>query len=259
MKEIIIDFDKMSDTKEVYGQRPNVFYSSFVYSMVGILLSGVIYSCFGKIETVAHANGVVRPNEDISSVSSTAGGKVKYIYYTDGQSVRKGDVLYVLDTSETEIALEGMLEQKEEYEFQIKMNNKFVCGVRDNMNPFSSDVNSPEYKYHVLFEQYRLTLKNTELQAEYDLSQINTNIDSASKQIEDINNRINGLNQYRNSVETGTNTLAAYPEYLSQYLLYESSAQSLQHDYNAKRQGVVINTTEQEGQHFQVFSNLAMC
>ena len=93
MNEIIIDFDKMSDTKEVYGQRPNIFYSGFIYALVGILLSGVIYSCFGKIETVAHANGIVRPNEDVSSVSSIVGGRVKYIYYTDGQSVLKGDVL----------------------------------------------------------------------------------------------------------------------------------------------------------------------
>ena len=44
MKEIIIDFDKMSDTKEVYGQRPNIFYSGFIYALVGILLSGALYS-----------------------------------------------------------------------------------------------------------------------------------------------------------------------------------------------------------------------
>lgn len=250
MNEIIIDFDKMSDTKEVYGQRPNIFYSGFIYALVGILLSGVIYSCFGKIETVAHANGIVRPNEDVSSVSSIVGGRVKYIYYTDGQSVLKGDVLYVLDTAETEIALEGMLETKEDYEFQIRMRNKFLCGVRDNMNPFSSDVNSPEYKYHVQFEQYRLSLKNTALQAEYDLSQINSNLDSANKQIDEINYQIDGLNQYKNSVQTGTNTVSAYPEYDSQYRVYENSAQSLQHDYDAKRQDVTLSTAEKENSYY---------
>lgn len=257
MKEIIIDFDKMSDTKEVYGQKPSKFYSGFVYALVGILLTSVLYSCIGRIEMVAHASGVVRPNDDVSSVSSVAGGKVKHIYYSDGQNVAKGDVLYVLDTAESEIALKNMLAQKEEYEFQIKMNNNFVRGVRDNKNPFSSDIDSPEYKYYIGFEQYLLNLRNTEVKAEFDLSQTYTTLDSAGKQIADIDYHIDGLNQYRNSIESGTNTVSGYPEYADQYLLYENTAQTLQHDYEAKRREIEISTAEQENAYnLEYYRNL---
>lgn len=89
MKKTIIDMKDMSDSKELYGQRPNPFIPAFLYCLVALFLVGLIYSFFGKIEIVASASGVVRPNDDVGTVSCILGGKITEVCYSDGQLVHR--------------------------------------------------------------------------------------------------------------------------------------------------------------------------
>ena len=70
MKKDIIDISEMSDSKEIYAERPNPFTALFIYSLVALLVIAIIYCCFGTIEVTATANGIIRPNDDVSSISS---------------------------------------------------------------------------------------------------------------------------------------------------------------------------------------------
>ena len=220
MKHTLIDINELSDSKEVYGQRPNPFISIFIYCILTLLLAAILYSCFGKIEIVSTASGIVRPNEDVSTVSSLLSGRIIGVYYTDGQVVRKGDSLLTLDTSELQISFNSLLSTKAEYETKASMIDMFLDGIKEEKNPFSSDENSEEYPYYVQFKDYELTKKNSTEKFDYDAGTASASITSINQRIFDIETQLAGLNAYKASVQSGLNQVAAYPEYEHMYLLY---------------------------------------
>lgn len=128
MNKTIINMEELSDSQEIYSQRPNPIIPAFIYGLIGLLVVTIVYCCFGKIEIVARASGVVRPNEDVSTVSSLLNGRITGVYYTDGQIVQKGDPLLTLDTSELQISLNSLLSTKEKYHSALALSRCGSCG-----------------------------------------------------------------------------------------------------------------------------------
>ena len=167
MKTHLYSINEITDSKEIYISRPSIIYSLFIYTIFLILLTGVVYISVGTIDNVVRANGVVRPNEDISTVSSMVGGRVKEIYYYDGQAVKKGDKLLSVDMSESKIVLDGLRGDKKDLEEEIKLLKKYIIGVKQGKNPFSNDIKGKEYRYYVMFKEYILNQKKITISSEY--------------------------------------------------------------------------------------------
>ncbi|MCD6074292.1 MAG: hemolysin secretion protein [Rhodospirillales bacterium] len=66
-----------------------------------LLIITLLWSTFGELDTHATANGQLIPSERTKIVQSFDLGIVKAINVTDGQSVKEGDVLIVLDSTST--------------------------------------------------------------------------------------------------------------------------------------------------------------
>ena len=167
MKKTVYDISECSDSKEVYGSRPTPVVTVFVYVVVLLFIGALVYAFLGKIEIVATAGGIVRPNDNVSNVAGMMSGKVKEIYIRDGATVHEGDVLLVLDTSEKEGVLSAYEGKLEELRFDLECQNRFLSGIRTGINPFSGDTRSEEYFYHVSFERYLLTSRDMTQQVDY--------------------------------------------------------------------------------------------
>ena len=148
MKKILIDMKDMSDSKEIYESRPNPLATSSIYCILGLLLVALLYSFVGEIEEVTEAFCVIRPNEALSTVASLRSGKIKNIYYTSGQEVKKGELLVdIEDTVERDSIL--LLNKKEKKLSQeSKLIERFIKGITIGKNPFSKDINKKEYQYY---------------------------------------------------------------------------------------------------------------
>ena len=79
--------------------KPNPFLTGFVYVLIAILSISIIYSCIGKIDIYSKAVGYIRPNDEVSTVSSLLSGKITEVNAVDGQFVKEGDVLYKVDST----------------------------------------------------------------------------------------------------------------------------------------------------------------
>ena len=169
MKKIIINIEEMSDSKEMYGQRPNPFIAAFIYCLVALLIAGLVYSFFGHIDIVSTASGIVRPNEDISTVSCQVGGKVTSVNYYDGLIVHEGDELLTVDMSDIQIQLNSLRESSDQYARQIKLLNMYLTGLQTETNPFSSDMQSDEYLYYIQFSTYLVNLQKIKEAIKYDI------------------------------------------------------------------------------------------
>ncbi len=245
MRKTILDIQEMSDSKEVYGQRPNPFISIFIYCLVGLLTAAIIYCCFGKMEIVATASGVIRPNEDVSTVSSLLSGRVVGAYYADGQYVEAGDTLLNIDVSDKKISLDALESAKAEQKSRNQMLEKFLDGIENKENPFSDDPSGEEYPYYIQYRDYSLSLKNTKETFDCDADKAAANIESIHSQIGELSQKLAGLNSYKKSIQQGKNLASAYPEYERLYLLYAASLDSLDNEYQAQHDSISSDTTQQ--------------
>ena len=239
MKKNIINIEEMSDSKEVYGRRPNPFIAGFIYCLVALLAAGVVYSYFGHIDIVSTASGVIRPNDDVSTVSSLVGGKVTAVNYYDGQIVREGDDLLTVDMSETRIQLNSLRETADQLARKIELLNKYLTGLQTGINPFSADMQSDEYPYYTQFRNYLANLRNSRETFRFDVEKNKDNIQALTEQIEDLKKQIEGLNAYQKSIEGGKDLAGDYPDYENMYRLYDESLAALKADYEAQRKKIL--------------------
>ncbi len=255
MKHTIIDINEMSDSKEIYGQRPNPFLAGFIYSVLLLVVVGIAYCCFCRIEIVASASGIVRPNEDVSTVSSLVSGRVTDIYYIDGQYVQEGELLLEIETTELEISLESYEKSLSDEEGRLAMLEKFVTGVQSDTNPFDSDINSEEYSYYLQYMDYELEQKNNQSTYDYDSINAQINLVSANQKVTNLQNQLDGLNAYKASVESDSNQASGYPEYEAMYLLYTYDIEALEIDYNNQREKIWLDTTDSSNEDSREYYN----
>lgn len=135
MKPIIIDMRDMSDSKEVYEARPNPLLARFIYLILIMMVVALVWMCFCKIDIVVKGTGTVCTAEEVATVTNQVAGTIIERVIDDGQTVEKGDVLYVVshenlvlemtslenqlsDYKEKEeilLAYEGWLEEREDF------------------------------------------------------------------------------------------------------------------------------------------------
>lgn len=100
MKPIIVDMKDMSDSTEVYASRPNRFLVYTVYTVFLILVIALVWMACSKIDLVVKSKGIFKGSNAVYEINSGVTGSVKESHVVDGQSVREGDVLYVLNIDE---------------------------------------------------------------------------------------------------------------------------------------------------------------
>ena len=96
MKEVLIDINELTDSREMYQSKPHSFIWIFTYILVAIIAAALIWAFFGQKEVVVKANGQVRPELGISTVRNSVAGEVESVSYKQGMTVKAGDILYTI-------------------------------------------------------------------------------------------------------------------------------------------------------------------
>lgn len=82
-----------------------------LYVLGALLVAGFVWAWVSKVDIYITARGAVRPDGDLARIQASAGGRITSVRVTDGQAVRAGDVLFVLDQRETETGLDQLENQ----------------------------------------------------------------------------------------------------------------------------------------------------
>ena len=146
MKPIIIDIKDMSDSTEVYESRPNPAIIWFIYLLVIILVSAVIWMWFSPVENVVKSNGMFRSVEEPYQVSCGATGTVSKTYVSDGQFVDKGDVLYTVDVSSLGETIKYYQNQLEDIDERLTMLEAYSKSLDGDSGALNAQVNNKYYQ-----------------------------------------------------------------------------------------------------------------
>lgn len=112
MKPIIIDIEEMSDSTEVYGTQPSRVFSGIIYTLAALFVFAVVWMCCFQMDVVTHANGVVQSSDATATITNVSAGKLEEIRFLDGDYVKKGETLFIVDTEE-------LMQQKEQSKQEI--------------------------------------------------------------------------------------------------------------------------------------------
>jgi HlyD family secretion protein len=186
MKTYIQDIKDMSDSREMLEAKPHFFMTWFVYILLAIIVATLIWAYFGEIEDYTKANGAVRPGDRISTIRNAVAGRVDKINIEEGIRVKKGDVLYTIETN-------GILFEKDEkakvvsrLEKENKNLMKFKQSIQEEKNLFDSG-DADEVDYYNRFQKYMTDRKaNVEQMnnSKLDLIQLKGDAEASKKMTE---------------------------------------------------------------------------
>ncbi|URN95548.1 MAG: HlyD family efflux transporter periplasmic adaptor subunit [Candidatus Pristimantibacillus lignocellulolyticus] len=260
MKAIIRNLSDMSDSRELLEARTSPAITSFLVILLVLIGSVITWSFFGQIDETAKAQGVVRPNEKVSTIQSSTLGQIEDIFVSEGMYVEEGDSLIVLQQEEYVTELNYRLEELEQQKQELVLLERYMQSIEIDQNLFQSNIEEESY-YYKLVEQFNLEyqqleldymtadqqIKSTKTELEQSQSSIDLNIEAnktnmettkqeLSKAITQLTEDIKQEKNLKLSIQSGKNKISSTDELrTAQYEQYSTQLKQLQVDLtNAK-------------------------
>jgi len=194
VKPIIVDINEMTDSTEVYSSRPKQFVYWFLYLILTFVVVTAVWMCFFKIDIVVKGVGTVAVANDISTVTNRLSGIVVEKTVQDGQSVEKGDILYVIEHQDYDLQLDAYKKQEadndariailEAYELWLKngtpigdeyKDNSYFSDIASRMMLVENSEESLYQNYHDELSAYTTKIATSGNMEEYYQSEIDWN------------------------------------------------------------------------------------
>lgn len=151
MRVKINNLNDLTDSREILESRPHPFVPLFISILVALIIGALVWSYFGKLDVVAKANGIVRPNEKIHIVQAPIFGKVEEVYIKEGQKVEIGETLFSIEQAEVLKELENRKSELKEIENELTLLTTYKKSIQAKKNLFTD---TKENKYSELVDQY---------------------------------------------------------------------------------------------------------
>ena len=144
MKPIIMDIQEMSLSKEAYDSRPNAFFVIFIYGVFAMIAVALVWTYFGELEIVVKASGLIRPNMQTAVVVNAVAGEIKDVRFSDGQQVKQGEILYLVDSFQQESDKNAFEEHLGVLRHDLLSLNLYKESIETDRNLFSVYTDSSE-------------------------------------------------------------------------------------------------------------------
>ncbi len=97
----------------------------FVFLM---LLAFVIWACLGKVDEVATARGQIMSEDGVQEIQAAGTGIVTKVHVAEGQTVKKGDILYSIDKELEKLNIEYSEGEAGLLELRVELLNQMLMG-----------------------------------------------------------------------------------------------------------------------------------
>lgn len=153
MSKQIKTMQQLTDSRLLYDKKLPKFGYILILAVLMLLAVVVIWSMKTPKTYIIHASGVVESSNK-NYVMSPYTGKISEIYIKEGSLVQKGDVLFVIESTEMNLQMIQLKEQKVNYETKISQYEKLVASIKDDKNYFNI-AKKEDTLYYSQFEAYK--------------------------------------------------------------------------------------------------------
>ena len=99
-----------------------------IWAVFLLLLAFILWSCFGKIDEVATARGQIMSDDGVQEVQAAGTGIVTEVNVKEGQSVKKGEILYSMDREVERLNIEYSEGETGLLELKVELLNQMLLG-----------------------------------------------------------------------------------------------------------------------------------
>lgn len=103
---------------------------AIIWLIVALFVIAVIWAYFGKIDIVAVAQGKIIPSEHTKQIQAIETAKISEIRVSEGQSVKQGDVLIALDSTQAQADVVRLSKELEERRYNVKRLQAFESSIK---------------------------------------------------------------------------------------------------------------------------------
>lgn len=209
MKFKVEDINDLSDSREVMESKPSSAIKIFVYIVIGLIFTTFIWMWFSEKEIIVKINGIVKPYNESYIISNLISGRVKRSSMTNGENVKKDDVLFTIDDSDLQMQKKYLDEQNSQIETDNTNLEKLKKSIVDGKNYFVDDGSEKEYFYK--YKNYESGDKSSLA----DKENIAISKDHINEEISKLQILLKSINEDKNYNEDGT----TYSEQFNNYKL----------------------------------------
>lgn len=232
MREHIMDISEVTHSREVYEAKPRPFVSAFIYIFLTILVISMVFLALSQMDIVTKAGGVVRTNQQVSTVKTLIAGEVQSIDYENGQFVNQGDTLFVFDHNSQLIHQELLISQITEKELELEQLMTYGDSILQGVNLFEPESHA---FYYYKVEQFLLEYQIKEYEYSYEVKSNGNTSDNLYKQIKALENENKMLGLLEKSIREGdgdfSGTQAHESYYQTRWHQYLLSIKGIQEQY----------------------------
>lgn len=227
MKYVMENLDEITDSREIMESRPYPLTIIFIYIVILILSSALLWCYFSEKEVVVKASGIVRPTKDVNKIINKVGGRISSINIKNGDKVKKSQVLYVIQHDDLDLQKISTENQINNIKKELDNLDKLKKSVQEGKNYFNKD-SADDVRFFQEYEKYQADYKAAEASAQ-----------SGQAQAADTAKNANELNTLLESINSGSNnfdeTNANYSNFLNYKLnvkQYEDKLNQAQKNYD---------------------------
>ena len=213
-----LKYDFMPQLLEIIERPAHIGGKVIIFSIFALLIITIIWACLAELDVVVIAPGTANPVEDIHIIQAQATGKIEEILVSEGEYVKKGQIVMKLDgdsiASEIELLqttktqLEIQLELYEDIEKGEDVTNYAVSGYEENIQPFVKAIIENEKSYKR--ELWNLELQKRSAELDLDLAKSRLNQYQELKLTEQVESQKISIQQQENSVKQISTSIEKY-------------------------------------------------
>ncbi|WP_416188350.1 HlyD family efflux transporter periplasmic adaptor subunit (plasmid) [Clostridium perfringens] len=240
MKFKIDNIENLSDSRQVMESKPNKFIMMFIYILIAVIATFLTWAWFSEKEIIVKVQGVVRPDNEIQSISNIVQGEVKSVKMKNGEEIKKGDILFEIDYSELQDKKNQIDEQINYFDKDNRNLEKLNKSINENTNYFENNDEDKEYYYKfksyeagnkvALGEKENITISKNELTKE------KINLETLSKSV----------SENKNYNEFGSLYSAQYESYISSREIISNKIDQLENNKKVINEEIESNKKKLE-------------
>ncbi|MBO9999294.1 MAG: HlyD family efflux transporter periplasmic adaptor subunit [Cyanobacteria bacterium SID2] len=173
-------------------EQPAFWARAFIWLIVGITTSGLLWASLAKIDQSVPAQGKLEPEGSVKEIKLPVGGVVREIHVDGGDEVKEGDLLLTLDSTVSRADVEALREARDQRRSEARAYQAQVSGL-DYVGEGNEFDRTQQQRVNARIRELEAQKDATESQIrqlEAQLTQVQGQIAATTAQIENAQNRL---------------------------------------------------------------------
>lgn len=221
-----LETDFLSEALEIVEKPASPLGHFIIWTTVAIVTATVIWACYGKMDEVAVASARVVPKDGVQVVQPLYEGVVTDILVEEGETVKKGQELIILDSTAEEIGMENSEVKIKELKLQndlisLLLKNSDISDYTEKNN--ISNENEIQVVRLMLYMQNENRLAVSQFESQR--GQYEKQLEIEKNTLEKLNKNLNALQQQKSDASALYNGSTPENQALENYKLQLENAE----------------------------------